>query len=195
MKLCCLPVRPLLYTLAILGILPSGAQIYWTSNITREIVPITYILFNAFLIFAVYRKDEQILRWAQKVIVSLRERSIESGTCLFLSQVVVIIASLVPILLLPVLSASYIASGKMHFVNNSDTRFFEKHASSSRFFNGAVFGFVVEAVAFLSVGGRSLSTPNYSNRSVEIAKYVLISRIWRLETEEQFVNSDVFKAV
>lgn len=70
MKIGCLPIRPVIYALASAGILRSGAQFYYGPHgIFLSLIPIAYLFFNGFLIFAVAKRDVKHLKWAQRLTV------------------------------------------------------------------------------------------------------------------------------
>ncbi|EFP09564.1 hypothetical protein CRE_25518 [Caenorhabditis remanei] len=156
MKIGCFPVRPLLYALAVIGILRSGVHIFCGhKTFCQAILPLCYLLFNVFIIFAVYKRDVKSLKWAQRLTLAVS------------------ILSVIPFILLPVVTASFIASGEWEKYDMNETHVHpEKYGNLTspdfRFFIGATAGLIVEAgTAFLI--------------AVELFKYFLITKIWRSE--------------
>ncbi|CAI2347448.1 unnamed protein product [Caenorhabditis sp. 36 PRJEB53466] len=166
MKLGCFPARPLLILLALVSISQSGIQLHYTGTACQAGLPVAYLLLNAFLIFAVLRKHERTLKWAQRATVLL------------------IVGSSIPILFVPIFTASLIASGKVdnyteHALGNGTAHSYE--TADGRFYWGSVCGFVLEIAMIVFV-------------AVEALKYVLVTRFWRAEVDKQlFINTDTFK--
>ncbi|PIC38742.1 hypothetical protein B9Z55_010651 [Caenorhabditis nigoni] len=156
MKIGCFPVRPLLYTLAALGIFRAGFQFYWGHHhVCTAIIPLFYFAFNIFLILAVHKREVKTLKWAQRATLAAS------------------ILSVIPFLLLPVFTASFLASGEWEKWDANDTHVHpEKYGNLTspdfRFFIGATAGLIVEAGAAFLI-------------AVELFKYFLITRIWRAE--------------
>ncbi|CAL2036939.1 hypothetical protein CAEBREN_07152 [Caenorhabditis brenneri] len=168
MKVGCLPVKPLLYTLAALGILRSGAQFYWGHcHVFEAVIPVFYLLFNGFLIAAVARREVKMLKWAQRMTLAAT------------------ILSIIPFLLFPVMTASFFASGEwekwdMNGTHVHPERYGNLTSPDFRFFLGTIAGLTVEAGAAFLIG-------------VEMLKYILITRIWRSEYTVNMMHNDNFQ--
>uniref|UniRef100_A0A1I7TNQ2 DUF805 domain-containing protein n=1 Tax=Caenorhabditis tropicalis TaxID=1561998 RepID=A0A1I7TNQ2_9PELO len=166
MKIGCIPVKPLLYTLAALGVLRSGAQFYvGRESLIGTIVPFFYLLFNGFLIVAVARRDIHFLKWAQRFTLAAA------------------ILSVIPFLIFPVLFASFIASGEWEKWDNKTHFHPDKVGNMTspdfRFFIGTIAGLTIEAGAAFLI-------------AVELFKYFLITRIWRSEVTLHVLSDDNF---
>ncbi|KAF1770172.1 hypothetical protein GCK72_001990 [Caenorhabditis remanei] len=148
-KLCCIPARPLVCVLAILGILRSICVFFETPTFTNGFFLSIFIFLDSILLIGAAKNREKHLSWSLKVVF------------------VGIGFAALQLLIFPVIAASAVASGSVpHSYKMVESMVkMVLGGNQENFMNGVAAGYVVEIATILLIG-------------VQTLKYVIVNRLW-----------------
>lgn len=138
-KLCCIPARPLVCVLSVLGAARGIGLIIISTNWGDRVTDLIFVFLNLLLLFGAAWNNEPALKWSQRVVA------------------IAVVLAVLQFMIWPVMFASFTASGladtNKTMFEVEDVIFKTQEEKKKMFYRGMLSGYALEFGTVLLIGG------------------------------------------